>query len=146
MKQSYVVIFAILCLFALAGCMEPVGTDLQWRVDADVHEVDETNSGIEVRGTVNLEGMWSDQLKIENVSVCALDQSGDAMDRVSIGTVTDDRPPTNYTLTVPQQPEIIALGYGEIETEGEGEFIGGKLNEEGLYAPFYQDRPRCNSS
>ncbi|QGN08116.1 hypothetical protein Hrd1104_12965 [Halorhabdus sp. CBA1104] len=142
MNRQGLMITLLLVIGVLGGC----SGDLEWTISADVDDQRETAEGIQINGSVSLGGLYTDQLRIENVTVCALDQSGEWMDRATIGTFTDDRPPTNFTLTVSQQPERIVLGYGEIETDGEGAFQGLKMIEGGANQSFYQDGPRCDGS
>ncbi len=142
MNRQGLMITILLVIGVLGGC----SGDLVWSLSVYVDNQTETADGIQINGSVSLGGLYTDHVRIENVTVCALDQSGELMDRVTIGTFTDDRPPANFKLTVFQQPEQIVLGYGDIETEGDEEFVGRTLNDEGSYSPFNQDKSRCNDS
>lgn len=129
-----------------SGCLPLPDSNPPWSMSIYLVDDAQTEDSIDTRFQVALGGSPPEDVLVENVTICALDESGTVVRTVPVGDVSEDRRSINVTMNLDQPPEKVVLGYDRIHTLG-AEYSVLSLNrtDEGLYRTFAQDGPQCNS-
>lgn len=142
-KPSVVTI--VFVVLAIGGCFAVSPAVEDTKLQLRVFNVSEqpVNDSIRVQTTVTMSGHLGEEFTVEGVEVCFLDDDGETMATVPVGTFSNNRSMDVITAELPRKPSTIALGYDSFDTDADRSVKGYRRIDSDTYEGFLQQGSRC---